>query len=483
MATRAAQELLRRRAARRDYLAFMHAVWWKNDPFLVGRHTRAIAERLTRAVEDYLDGRSTFLLIKVPFRHGKSDLVSRGFTPYFLGRCHEHHPDVILSGYGASLVMGFSRRARHIIDSPHYRAVFPGIEIDPNRRANDKWALSGSTGEVTATGLGGAVTGHGGHLIVLDDYCKSREEAESATYRDKVWHAFTNDLMTRRAPVSIVVVVATPWHVDDVFGRVEAEMNNPEFPRFETLAFPAGDAEGLYDGGPLFPERFTDEWYATQRATLGLYGASGLLDCSPRRRGGNRFLVDRVVVHDSLDEFPPGEDVRSWDLASTEKQIAKSDPDWTCGAKLRVIRRGIVNEIWLSDMVRVQAETTRRDMKMLATAAHDGPGVRILVEAVAGYKDAVAWLKKRLHGVRRVEPVHVSRDKFVRSLVLEPVIEAGNFHILRGPWNEAFLAELGDWPSGAHDDQIDAVVNGYTKLTEGAEVTYHDGALRGIGVF
>jgi len=453
-----------RKLARVDLLAFMKRVWWMPGPLQIGVHTRAIANRLTRAVDDYRQGKSTFLIIQVPFRHGKSDMVSRALPAWFLGRCHDLGPDVIMTGYGALLVESFSRRVKAIIGDERYQMVFPKTQVSATKSAVGQWAVADSPGEVVATGLGGSITGRGGNLIVIDDYCKRREEAESEAYRRHMWDAFTNEVMTRRAPASVVVVCATPWHVDDVNGRIRKEMtDNPSFPRFEFMTFPAESKE--YESGYLFPERFEPDWYKTQRATLGAYSAAGLLDCEPTVRGGNLFEVESVQWHDDAKDFPDCRYGRFWDLASSTKERAKDDPDYTAGVLLGVVKQeGGAYEVWVKDVVAMQAEAPARDRRIRATADTDGSTVAVYVESVAGYKDAYTGLAHVLRGQRRVEKVIVHGDKVVRASPLEPVFESGNVHCLRGNWNALFMGQFSDFPSGKHDDVVDAVSGAYNAL-------------------
>ncbi len=288
-AAEAKAELLRR-AARVNLLAFLRYCWWMPSPLHVGRHTRELCARLTRAVEDFRAGRDTHLVINMPFRHGKSDLVSRALPAFFLGRCRDLQPNVILSSYSASLVKGFSANVQGILEGEAFGRVFPGMWIDPEKSATDEWRVRDSVSSVYAQGLGGSITGKGGNLIILDDYCKNAEEAESQTVRDKTWESFKTDLCTRtNAPAHIVIVCATRWHVDDLVGRIYAEMErNPDFPRYESLVYPAR-REGPDGWDTLFPEHYAASWYAMQRAQLGPYQAAALLDCAPKGAGNALF--------------------------------------------------------------------------------------------------------------------------------------------------------------------------------------------------
>jgi len=447
----AAKELLRRRRARTHLLDFMLFVWWMPTPLIVGRHTRAICEALDRAVERYLAGESSFLDISVPFRHGKSDIVSRAFPAYFLARCAAAQPDVIMSGYGAELVESFSRDTKRIITSPAYKLLFPACQLARGANNLSAWSMAGSSGKVTVAGLGGALTGKGGSLLILDDYCKTRAEAISQRYRDRTWESFTADFLTRRAPASIVIVCATPWHVDDIRGRMrKAEKENPDFPKFEQLRFPARDPEGTL----LFLDRFPESWYREQYATLGKL-AAGLLDCSPTLEGGNRFDTSRVKIHEGLSEFPAVRYVRAWDLASSTKERDKDDPDWTVGELGCITSENKVPHLWIRDIAFIQAEAPRRDALMQSTARADGPGVVQYVEGFGGYKDAYTTLKAVLMGISVVMPAQLPGDKSAKASPLEPLFDAGNVHLLRAPWNEPFLRQFNEFPDGAHDDFVD----------------------------
>lgn len=461
---RDALEELARRKAKGGLLGFLRWCWWMPHALVVGRHTRGICERLTRASDDWREGRSTFLLIAVPFRHGKSDMVSRAFPAWFLGRNADRQPDVIMSGYGVSLVRGFSKRVKRIMESPRYQALFPGVAPARGSNKAEEWQVAGSAGTVVAQGLGGAVTGKGAHCLIIDDYAKNRAEAVSRVYRDKVWDGFRNDLMTRlNAPASIVIVCATPWHVDDLRGRIRKAMaEDPDFPRFEELNFPARKA-GEWEC--LFPERFGEGWYRGQRASLGRQ-APALLDCEPQVEGGNRFDTDRVIVHTTLDGWPEARDVRGWDLASSAKERDNDDPDWTVGVRGHVRRvpvplgdGAVVRQIWIRSIVACREEAPKRDALIRATAVADGMAVAQHVEAFGGYKDAYTSLKNVLKGTSVVRPSRLPGDKSAKLAALEPSFDAGEVHVYApgcGQWLEQWRGQFAAFPAGGHDDFCDA---------------------------
>jgi predicted phage terminase large subunit-like protein len=451
-----------RRAAQGNLLAFMRWCWWEPTPLQVGLHTRAIANRLTRAVADWREGKSTYLLVAVPFRHGKSLLVSNALPAWFLGVNADRQPSVIMSGYGADLVADFSRKTKRIIEGESYRHLFPTVEIGKGEGRVDRWAINGSAGQVTAVGLGGALTGRGGHLIICDDYCRNRAEAVSALYRNTTWDAFRNNLMTRQSsPASVVVVCATPWHVDDVRGRILAEMKaDSNFPQFEELTFPAR-RPGEYDY--LFPELHRPEWYDAQRAMLGKQAAA-LLDCAPVTEGGARFATDRIKYYDSMESWPQSREHRGWDLASSSKERDKDDPDWTWGVRGFVVRTHIgqgvyAHDLYISSMVATRAEATERNALIYETAKQDGAGVWQHIEAFGAYKDAYTQLRDVLQGAVVVKASRLPGDKSAKAAPMEPLFDGGRVHIYKpgcdrylGQW----LADFNAFPAGKHDDAVDA---------------------------
>ena len=453
------------------------------EPFTIGIHTREICRLIDEAFDNLRQGQSTFLLVKVPFRHGKSQIISRYLPPHFLGEFPDK--EVMLISYASSLSEGFSRYARSLMRSEEYATIYPDVKLSQTNAGVQQWGIESHLGSCMASGLGGAITGKGGSLLICDDYCASRAEAESETIRESTWEHFTNDFLTRRAPASIVIVLATPWHVDDIIGRIEKRISpesdnyDPDFPQFKVISFPAMDGEvdiGVKDKDKygdlkyhiehvkykwLFPERYDEKWYKSQFASLGSYAASGLLQCNPQIRGGNLFDTSKIQWHDSVADFPKTRYYRVWDYAHSAKQTQKADPDWTSGTLLTFTKIEGQWHLWIRDVVRMRGKSPERDNLVRACTEKDGANVPVAVENSLDSKDSINAMQTVLLGRRTVIPVNISIDKVARAGYIEPIFEAGHVHCLRSSWNLDWIQEVKEFPSGKHDDQVDNLTAGY----------------------
>ena len=429
------------------------------QPLAIGKHTVAMAQVIDQSIDLFFKGHSSFWDVEVPFRHGKSDLFSRALPGYFLGRCYSRNidPDIIMTGYGASLVQGFSLDARERIIDPKYRALFPDVEVADTRNSAEEWRLKRHTGKVVATGLGGSLTGKGYHLGICDDTVKSREEAESPTYREKTFTAFTNDFMSRRAPTAITFLVQTPWHVDGVQGRLEKNSKqDPDFPHFKRIVFPARKKRDDGTWEYLFPERFDDAWYISQYATLQTYGAAGPLDCNPIPAEGNVCKPEWFSVVNAVPQHVSA--VRAWDMAGTEKKLA----DFTSGCLMVEGTDGIY---YIVDYRRGQIAAPRVPSFIQSTAFTDSKHTEIVIEEepAASGKIAASYILGLLTGFP-AWTIHPTGDKLTRALPLFAMAEVGRVKLVAGEWNRVFWDEVRAFPSGEHDDMIDAAAHAFNHI-------------------
>lgn len=472
---------LRMSNARAMHLEFIKRCWLKTDePFIEGFHTRRICDAIDIAFDKFRAGQSTFLLMAVHPRSGKSDIVSRYCGPHFLGEFPGK--EVILASYNKDVAEGFSDDARNLVKSDYYSRMYPNVHISPSADSKSAWALVDNNRRKTggwfrASGLTAGLNSKGYHLGILDDYCAGRADAESLAYRNAMWGAFTNDFMTRRAPVSITIVLATQWHVDDINGRIRTAMKeDPNFPQFEILSFPARARDWKeqhpddeqYKGEYLFEERLGKRWYEEQYATLGKYSASALMDCNPLPRTGGRFDVSSIDYYEVTPDIRGMQWARMWDLAHTAKQRAGDDPDWTSGTKIAFERRAgdPVPHMYVDDVQRTREGALKRDAMIQTTAMIDGPYVRQAVASSLDSKDAYMYLMSALPSLAWM-PVQEHGDKGARATPLEPIFSApGHVHAKRGAWNDAWIDELlrFDGTGKQHDDQVDNMSDGYALL-------------------
>jgi predicted phage terminase large subunit-like protein len=389
-----------------------------------------------------------------------SEILSRKLPAHFLGL----FPDskVILCGHTQALTEGFSKTSRNLISTPEFKKLFPNLRVDPSSSSGAHWNIKDHEGECFASGLLGSLSGQGYNLGLLDDFCRNRADAESETMREKMWDAFTNDFMTRKAPVSITIVLATPWHVDDIIGRIKKKVkDDPDFPRFNFLSFPAISED--YRDGVLFPERFGKQWYTQQKAVLGDYGFQSLMQLEPVKRSGNMLNTECIQRHLSMSDWPKNlRWMRVWDLAHTAKERAKPDPDWTSGTLMAFNVIEDVPHLWIRNVTRMRKSAPERDEAIRNVTKQDGPYVRIGVGNSSDAKDTIATMRDIFKGKYTILSVPEKKDKVVRATPLEAIFKAGNVHVVQGePWLDDWIAEISAFPYGPHDDQVDNLSAGY----------------------
>jgi predicted phage terminase large subunit-like protein len=389
------------------------------------------------------------LIVEMPPRHGKSLTCSRRFPAWFIGR----NPDkrIMLVSYAANLAEKHGRAARNLMESPIYQRLFPGVTLARDSRAVDSWDIAGHEGGMDALGITGGATGKGAHLLLIDDPLKSRAEAESDLYRDRIWDAFTDDLYTRLEPGGAVVVVATRWHVDDLTGRLLKNMPGT----WKRLKLPAlaedADPLGRPIGAALWPARYPIETLRTIEQTLGPYSFAALYQQRPTPGEGGLFKLN--YFEPARTDTPPTihQIVRYWDLAMSEKTSA----DYTVGLKLGM---DTDQHRYVMDVQRRQIDWGDLTEWMAQVMMADGPDVAQGIEAKGYQSRAIQMLNAdpRLHGYS-IFGYEADKDKFTRALPAAAKAAAGMMHVLDRHWTPAFLDEVCAFPNAAHDDTVDAL--------------------------
>lgn len=294
-----AAELLRRELATREMLPFVQLI---NDETY---HAGWVHQDLCTMLDAFLEGvekrLSPRLMVWLPPRAGKSQIVSRAFPAFILGK----HPDfeVVNATYGQDLASDMGRYVRSILQSQVFHELFPACALDPATQAMDRidtytsgsGAFGRARGGYKAVGVGTALTGRGAHVLIVDDPVKSRQEADSDTIQDATWGWYTSVARTRLAPGGGIVVMQTRWAQGDLSGRIlDQAKANPEADQWGVFSYPAIATQDEFDyatgkilrrraGEPLHPERFSLKELKAIRASIGLrdWEALYMQNCIP----------------------------------------------------------------------------------------------------------------------------------------------------------------------------------------------------------
>ncbi len=449
---------------------------------LVGftQHTYPLykAEPVHKLIASYLErvyrGEIKRLIINAPPQIGKSEITSIRFPAWWLGQ--RPNDSIIIASYGATLAEDKSKQVRQLIESDEYQQVFPGIHISDDTAAADMWRLARpNRGGVKAAGVGGAITGFGAELGVIDDPIKDWFDGQSLTILEKVWAWFKGTFRTRLRQDAAIVLIMTRWNINDLTGKL-LKQGGWELLRLPALAEPVdereknnqylGLPEGTLDplerepGESVSPERFNKPTLEATKVEVGEIVYAGEYAQVPRAIVGGLFKRDNFNL---IEYEPPNiiRRVRFWDLALSEKASA----DYTVGALM-----GITSEprYILLDVRRYRIEWDDAEPELAKQIAADGRSVEQGIEGVFYQTRAVKKLLARpeLHAYS-IKAITSDKDKFTRALPFAARVGAGLVDVLRRGWTDTFVEELCAFPNGANDDQVDGGSGAYTMLDSG----------------
>ena len=412
---------------------------------------------LNRKLAEVLAGRCKRLIVSMPPRHGKSEFVSKYFPALYLGSWPDRR--VMLGSYEATFAASWGRKARDLIEESG-RELF-GIALNPDSTAADRWDVRGRSGGMQTAGVGGAFTGKGADLFILDDPIKNAAEANSEVVRRNHAEWWDSTAYTRLEPGGAAIVMATRWHQEDLSGRLISRMESGGEP-WDVLNLPAlaeeNDPLGREPGEALWPARYPVPDLERIRANVGPYWWSALYQGRPQPQGGGFFKYAWFAPGNLVTAVPrEAKRVRYWDTAGTE-----GGGDFTVGTLMARSPQGVY---FVEDVIRGQWSPHHRNQRIRDTAERDGADVTVWLEKEAGVggKDRTDDTIRALAGyVVRAEGVTGSKQD--RAEPFSAQAEAGNVRVKVGAWNTAWLTELCEFPHGKHDDQVDSASGAFAKL-------------------
>lgn len=450
-------------------------------------HLEYLSSRIAKAVSDVERGQNRFLATSMPPRAGKSTLTSL-YSPLWILR---RHPEwrIVMTSFDSGLVTGWARQQRNLIeDNPDL-----GIILQPDGGAGGRWSTV-EKGGMYSVGVGGALTGRGARVLIIDDPVADFVAAHSPRLRQNLWDWWLSVAQTRLEPPYLVMVTMTRWHEDDFVGR----LFNPEYEgepkHWERIVIPAiaekNDILGRDVDEPLLSPLVEEDAEAASRrweqvkVNVGSYTWFGMYQQRPAPPKGAIFdagwwrfwswdpekaTEDGRVVHLDPGTVVGGEWVDSWDLnfdsggdyvvgqrwlkqAANRYLLAQVRDRWAFTSTLRQMQR------WSG-----VDPTEGNDPFFEPYSLNENPwGEHVhtrLIEKKANGAAALNVLHDKVSGLR---PVNPRTSKEMRARAVTPEIESGNVYLPHpsdpgNEWVTDLLSELRNFPHDAHDDQVDAL--------------------------
>lgn len=417
-------------------------------------------ETICAALEQVEKGLYQRLIISMPPRHGKSELASRRFPAWFMGK--DPYRQVLFATYNADLAQNFGRSVRDVMRQPAFQQVFPGCKLQQGSQSADRLQTE-EGGLMGFVGVGGGLTGKGADLLIIDDPIKSREEADSKRERDKLWEWFTQEAMTRLMAGARVVIIMTRWHEDDLVGRL-TDPRNPCYnddvaQQWRVLSLPAiaeaDDPMGRQQGEALWPERYGLD-FLNEIKRLNAKGFSALYQGRPTPEEGDYFQKTWLKTY-GPEELP--KNLRVY-VASDHAVSTAQAADKTCIIPVGVDEN---DNIWvLPDVWWRRAETDDVVDGMVDLMERLRPTIWW---AERGHisKSIGPFLRKiqQERGVWTVvEEVTPAKDKQTRAQAIRGRMAMGKVYFPKfAPWWAEAENELLKFPSSRHDDFVDALAH------------------------
>jgi predicted phage terminase large subunit-like protein len=461
---KAARRLLRVKQARDNLLDFTTLSMpdpQDPDDSERSRYKPAMHHQLiARALEKVESGEWPRLIITMPPRHGKTELATKRFPAWFVGR--DPYRSIIAASYADDLAQEFGREVREIMRSPFYAQVFPSTTLRAGSASADRLQTKAG-GVMVFTGRKGGLTGKGADLLLIDDPVKDREEADSPALRNKMWSWFSDVAMSRLMDTAArVVIIMTRWHEDDLVGRL-TDPDNPNYnaeeaAKWKILKLPAlaeeNDPLKRKPGEALWPERISREFLEGQRR-LNPRGFEALYQGNPAPDDGEFFRAEWI----DKNTYKPNELPKNlrYYIASDHAVSTAQERDATCMLVAGVDKEGV---IWLVDCWWRREQTDAVVDGMLDLGGRWKP---LIWWAERGHisKSIGPFLRRRMYESRnyfRIEEVVPVADKQTRAQAIQGRMSMGMVKWPAfAPWYARARQEVIKFPAAKHDDFVDTL--------------------------
>lgn len=439
---------------------FIHYVKHMWTDFIEGEHHKIFAQKL----EDVANGKIKRLIVNMPPRHTKSEFASTFFPSWLLGR----NPKLKLMQitHTAELAFRFGRKVRDIIDSEEYKQVFPDVSLKQDSKSAGRWETN-KGGEAFYSGIGGAVTGRGADLLVLDDI-HSEQDALSPKALDNAWDYYSSGPRQRLQPGGSIVVVMTRWSTKDLTGRLLAAQSDPKADKWEVVEFPAIFPD---TGNPLWKEFWSLEELESIKASLPVSKWSAQWLQNPTSEEGAILKREWWKKWDK-DQIPNMQYViQSYDTAFSKSETAdySAITTWCVFYPEEALN---APAILLLDVKKGRWDFPELKQEALKQYKYWEPDT-VIIEAKASGMPLTHELRQMGIPVVNYTPSR-GQDKVARVNAVSPILESGMVYVPEERWAEELVEECAAFPFGDHDDLVDSTTQALLRYRQGGFIGLHN---------
>ena len=441
--------------AQTNFIDFVHTVW---PNFIDGAHHK----RMAKAFERVARGEIKRLIINMPPRHTKSEFASYLLPAWFLGKYPQKK--VIQTSHTAELAVGFGRKVRNLVDSEVYKSIFPGVGLQSDSKAAGRWATNHG-GDYFAIGVGGAVTGKGADILIIDDPHSEQEAALSETnpeIYDKTYEWYTSGPRQRLQPGGAIIIVMTRWSKKDLTGQVVKAAAQRSGEEWEVIEFPAI----LPSGNPLWPQFWSLKELSALREELP--SGKWMAQYMQTPTSDVSAIIKREWWKIWEYEDPPYCEfkIQSWDTAFLKTQRSDFSACTTWGVFYKDDDTGLPQaNLILLNAFKERMEFPRLKQKAMEEFTYWDPD-SLIVEAKASGTPLIFELRRMGIPVQDFTPSK-GNDKISRLNAIADIFASGRVWVPETRWAEELVEEVASFPSGEHDDLVDSMTGAIMRFRQG----------------
>lgn len=440
--------------AQDDFMKYTKSVWAE---FIEGNHHKIMAQKFN----DIANGKIKRLIVNMPPRHTKSEFASYLLPSWLMGR--NPKLKIIQATHTGELAVRFGRKVRNLMASNDYARVFPNAKLRADSLAAGRWETD-KGGEYFAAGVGGAITGRGADLMIIDDP-HSEQDALSPTAMENAYEWYTSGPRQRLQPGGAIVIVMTRWSEIDLTGKLmKQQARDILADQWEVIEFPAI----LPDNTAMWGNFWKVEELLKVKASLSVGKWEAQWQQNPTSETSAILKREWWRKWEKKDIPPLSYVMQSYDTAFSKKETADFSAITTWGVFYPV--EGEPPNIILCDARRGRWDFPELRKIALEECKYWEPEC-VLIEAKASGMPLTHELRQMGIPIQNYSPSR-GNDKFSRVNSVAPLLESGLVWSPDTRWAEEVIEECASFPAGEHDDFVDTVTQALRRFREGGFITH-----------